>query len=172
MGFNDSNLSVCKHPTSTVGVIWDWGCTTLYNGVVLIVDANWLKPCSSRCLFHKLTPAKAMMLKCLFTVPSHWPIHCLISPTREFINLISTVKKKHLDIISPSFSTSLWFSTVEICKNLAVCLRPLQHGFNIEIQSPLSHWELTWMDKTYRFMKSWIGIILWIYIQRNVNRWN
>ena len=61
--------------------------------VGLILDADWLKQRSSRCLFHKLPPAKDMTLKWLVTIPSHPAIHCLISPTRQHINLISTVKK-------------------------------------------------------------------------------
>uniref|UniRef100_A0A4W5KL37 Galectin n=1 Tax=Hucho hucho TaxID=62062 RepID=A0A4W5KL37_9TELE len=36
--------------------------------VGLVLNADWLKPHSGRCLFHELPPAKSMMLKFLFTL--------------------------------------------------------------------------------------------------------
>ena len=43
--------------------------------VCLILNADWLKAHSSLCLFHKIPPAKSMMLKCLFTYCSYH-LHC------------------------------------------------------------------------------------------------
>ena len=63
--------------------------------VSLIMNADWLKPHSSRCLFHKLPPAKSMTLTCLYT---------LFHLTAQSTDL---QYKKHLDIISHFFETNI-----------------------------------------------------------------
>ena len=66
--------------------------TDIIQWVGLILNADWLKPHSSRCLFHKLLPAKSDVNMRIYSVLSDCVIHCLISPAKQFINLISTIK--------------------------------------------------------------------------------
>ena len=95
--------------------------------VGLILDTDWLKPHSRRCLFPKLPPAKDVemtvysVLISLRNPLSHQPSQAIYKLDLRY--------KKHLDIISHFHSGDLY-------KPCCLSLWNLQHCFNIEILSP------------------------------------
>ena len=65
------------------------------------MDADWLKPHSSRCLFHKLSPPKIYDVEMpIYSVSSDCEIRYLISSA---IYMLELHCKKHLDMISHLF---------------------------------------------------------------------